>query len=236
MSEVYLLTSAQAEAKPNNRLLESMETYIAQRAGSLIILPMIGRDASEDWRSLHPTFDEYDVEYGTRKINDGIQIEQFHVKPNAIDPVTGLQRFAQRERTQVFASPKQRMKAIPDTSRTHTKFLVTTGAVTLPNYSTGDDNSAERRRLGSIAKRDHEFGALVVEASGIRQYFMRHVASNNGGAFIDLGTKYDGTEITEGIRPEALVCGDWHSGRSDHGVIETTLDIVTGKQIGRAHV
>jgi len=226
MSEVYLLTSAQAEAKPNNRLLESMETYIAQRAGSLIILPMIGRDASEDWRSLHPTFDEYDVEYGTRKINDGIQIEQFHVKPNAIDPVTGLQRFAQRERTQVFASPKQRMKAIPDTSRTHTKFLVTTGAVTLPNYSTGDDNSAERRRLGSIAKRDHEFGALVVEASGIRQYFMRHVASNNGGAFIDLGTKYDGTEITEGIRPEALVCGDWHSGRSDHGVIETTLDMI----------
>lgn len=224
MSERYLITSAQAEARPNYKLLESMETYLAQNAGRLVILPMIGRDASQDWRSLHPTFDEYDVAYDTRKLNDGIQIEQFHVKPNQIDPVTGLQRFAQRERTQVFASPKQRMKAIPDTSRDHTKFLVTTGAVTFPNYSTGDDNSAERRRLGAIAKRDHEFGALVVETVGVKQYFMRHITSGNRGAFIDLGTMYDGKEITEGIRPEAMVLGDWHSGRSDPEVISTTLE------------
>lgn len=225
MSEKLLITGAQACARPNEALLESMDTYIAQNAGRLVILPMIGLNASQDWTELDPSFADRDVEYGNRKLNEHIQIEQFHVRPYQIDPVTGLQRFAQRERTQVFASPKQRMKAIPDTSRTHTKFLVTTGAVTFPNYATSSDVSAERRRLGEIARRDHELGGLVVELAGDR-YFMRHIASGNRGAFIDLGTKYDGKEVIGGIRPDAMVLGDWHSGRSDPEVIATTLDML----------
>lgn len=226
MSEVHLLTSAQAMARPHERLLESMETYVAERAGRLTVLPMIGRDASEDWRELHPRVAELEVEYGTRKLNDNIQIEQFHVKPNAIDPVTGLQRFAQRERTQVFASPKQRMKAIADTSRTHTKFLITTGALTHPNYSTGDDNSAERRRLGAIAQRDHVLGGLVVEVANRDTYYMRHITSNGTGSFVDLGTKYDGREITEGIQPDAMVLGDYHCGRTDRDVLRATYGMI----------
>lgn len=222
----HLITSAQANVRPNNRLLQSMETYAGEREADMTILPMIGKNASEDWRQLHRAFDDYPVQYGSLMLNDSIQIEQFHVKPQAVDPSTGLRRFAQRERTQVFASPKQRMTAIPDASREHTKFLVTTGAVTMPNYSTGDDNLAERRRLGSIARRDHEFGALVVETLGNKGYFMRHVRSGNRGAFIDLGTRYDGKEVEEGIRPDAMVLGDWHSGRTDPDVLDGTLDMI----------
>ncbi len=42
MSESYLVTSAQAEARPNEKLLRSMESYVAENAGHLIVLPMIG--------------------------------------------------------------------------------------------------------------------------------------------------------------------------------------------------
>lgn len=226
MSETYLITSAQAQARPNEALLQSMETYVAEQAGRLVVLPMIGRDAKEDWTNLDPAFSDYDVEYGTRKLNDKIQIEQFHVRPYQIDPVQGLNRFAQRERSQVFASPKQRMKAIPDASRVDTKFLVTTGAITHPNYATSEDVSAERRRLGNIAKRDHEYGGLIVEVANNQQYFMRHIASNQKGAFIDLGTRYDGTEVTEGIRPDAITLGDYHCGRSDPVVLQATYDML----------
>lgn len=226
MSETYLITSAQAEAKPHPQLLESMESFVAQQAGKLIVLPMIGRDARQDWTNLHPTLQEQDVEYGTRKLNDRIQIEQFHVRPYQIDPIQGLNRFAQRDRTQVFASPKQRLRPIADSLRDHPKFLVTTGAVTQPNYATTEDVSAERRRLGNIAKRDHVLGGLVVQIANKDTYYMRHITSNGTGSFIDLGTKYDGDEVTEGIRPDAMVLGDYHCGRTDRDVLRATYGMI----------
>jgi len=225
MSETHLITSVQAEARPNEKLLRSMETLVAERAGSLVLLPMIGRDASEDWRSLHPRFDDMDVEYGTRVLNDKIQIGQFHIKPQAIDPTTGLQRFAQRGRTQIIASPKQFQKPIPHSVKKHPKFLVTTGALTNPNYANGDDNSAERRRLGSIALRDHTLGGLLVEVADSDTYYMRHVTSNGTGSFVDLGKKYSGDEITE-AKCEALVLGDYHCGRTDPDVLEATYRMI----------
>ena len=227
MSETYLLTGAQAEARPNEALLRSMQTYIAEMAGSLVILPMIGRDARQDWHDLHPAFADMDVEYGTRKLNDRVQIEQFHVRPYQIDPVQGLKRFVQRDRTQVFASPKQRMQPVADSLREHPKFLVTTGAVTEPNYATSEDTSAERRRLGNIAKRDHVLGGLVVQVANSNTYYMRHITSNGTGSFIDLGTKYSGEEVQEGIRPEAMVLGDYHCGRTDKDVLEATRQMIS---------
>lgn len=225
MSEVYLVTSSQAEARPNERLLESMETFVAERAGSLIVLPMIGRDASEDWQSQHPRVQELDVAYGNRRLNDRIEIGQFHIKPQAIDPTTGLQRFAQRGRTQIIGSPKQFQRPIPHSLKKHPKFLVTTGALTNPNYANGDDNSAERRRLGSIALRDHTFGGLVVEVADTDTFYMRHVTSNGRGSFVDLGKRYDGKEITE-AKTDALVLGDYHCGRSDPEVLEATYQMI----------
>lgn len=225
MSEVYLVTSAQAMARPNERLLESMESYVAERAGSLVVLPLIGRDASEDWQSQHPDVQQLDVEYGSRKLNDRIQIGQFHIKPQAIDPLTGLQRFAQRGRTQIVGSPKQFQRPIPHSVKQEPKFLVTTGALTNPNYANGDDNSAERRRLGSIALRDHTFGGLVVEVKDSNTFYMRHITSNGRGSFVDLGKKYDGKEITE-AKTDALVLGDYHCGRSDRDVLETTYQMI----------
>lgn len=224
-SSKHLITAVQAEAKPHEKLLESMETYVAENAGRLTLLPMIGRDASEDWRSLHHRFDDMDVEYGTRVLNDRIQIGQFHIKPQAIDPTTGLQRFAQRGRTQIIASPKQFQKPIPHSVKKHPKFLVTTGALTNPNYANGDDNSAERRRLGSIALRDHTYGGLVVEVADSNTYYMRHVTSNGTGSFVDLGKRYSGQEITE-AKCDALVLGDYHCGRTDLEVLYATHKMI----------
>lgn len=226
MAERYLITSAQAEAKPNKKLLNSMGTYATEMSAQLIVLPMIGNSAQQDWTELHPDFEDYDVEYGTRKLGSNVQIEQFHVRPYQVDPVTGLSRFAQRETTQIFASPKQRMKAIPHSVRRHPKFLVTTGAITNPNYATSADVSAERRRLGNIALRDHVFGGLVVEVEDSNTFYMRHVTSNGRGSFVDLGTKYHGEEVTPDQRCEALVLGDYHCGRTDPEVLETTYDMI----------
>ena len=135
-----------------------------------------------------------------------------------------MQRFAQRK-TQIVASPKQFQRPIPHSVKKHPKFLVTTGALTNPNYANGDDNSAERRRLGSIALRDHTLGGLVVEVADTDTFYMRHITSNGTGSFIDMGKKYDGKESTE-AKSEELELGDYHCGRTDPEVLLATYRMI----------
>lgn len=224
-NERFVISAAQAEAKPHRNLLRSLKTYTEAVGGKMIILPLIGRDAKQDWTDLDPAFADMDVEYGQRKLNDNIQLAQFHVRPYQIDPVVGLNRFVQRETTQVFASPKQRLKPVAHSTRHHPKFLVTTGAVTEPNYATTEDTSAERRRLGEIAKRDHTYGGVVVEVKDNNVFYMRHITANKGGKFVDLGTSYDGEEVNPAAC-EALVLGDYHCGRTDPDVLEATYKMI----------
>ena len=81
MSETYLITGAQAEAKPHPQLLESMESFVAQHAGKLVVLPMIGQDARQDWTNLHPTLLAQD-DYMWYKLND---LEDHNLLPGHSD-------------------------------------------------------------------------------------------------------------------------------------------------------
>jgi len=225
--KTYVITSAQALAKPNDQFLDSLESYIDKMHAELIILPMIGSSASEDYvpENFHERILEYGLLYERKPLNENIGIEQFNVRPYQIDPITGLQRFAQRERSLIFASPKQRWKYIPHSNSKMPKALITTGSSTEPNYATGDDVSAERRRLGNIALRDHEYGAIVVEVINEKKYHWRNLVSQKNGKFSDLGVEYDGRKLRD-VRPLAMVCGDWHTGYTDRKVRKATLDMI----------
>lgn len=91
----YVITSAQAYANPHTNFLKGLDTYVTERNADLVILPMIGQSANEDVDGLKPEISDRDVEYSKRRLNDNLQIEQFNVRPYQIDPITGLQRFAQ---------------------------------------------------------------------------------------------------------------------------------------------
>lgn len=233
--KTVVITSAQSYATPNSDFLDSLKEYEQTNSAHTIVLPMIGKNASEDLEGIDETFKDYDVEYGKRRLNRHIGIEQFHVRPYQIDPITGLQRFAQREQTKIFASPKQRLQPIPHSNRKHPKYLVTTGACTHPNYAMGSDVSAERRRLGDIARRDHVYGALVVEMPDDDVFYMRHVRSTEAGRFVDLGITYNGSE-TGKAKVEALVLGDYHVGRTDPVVREATHRMIARLQPERLFV
>jgi hypothetical protein len=226
--KTYVVTSAQAFAKPNNEFLDSLENYVDKMHAELIVLPMIGNSAREDYflRYFHPRIQDYGLEYGSIALNENIGIEQFNVRPYQIDPITGLERFAQREKSLIFASPKQRWRYIPHSNSKMPKALITTGAATKPNYATSNDVSAERRRLGNIALRDHEYGAIVVEILNGKKYHWRNIDSQKNGKFTDLGIEYENNRIRE-TKPLAMVCGDWHTGYTDKKVRNATLKMIS---------
>lgn len=223
----YLITTAQANARVNKEFQESIETLQKEHNAELVVLPTIGQSANDDYEPENfPEDLEGLIEFSDkRSLNNNIALEQFNVRPYQIDPITGLDRFAQRETSLIFASPKQRWRYIPHSNKKLPKALITTGAITKPNYATGHDVSAERRRLGNIARRDHEYGAILVKVNGPEKYHWRNIIAQTNGKFCDEAKLYDGKNVEE-QRPLAMVCGDWHVGYTVPEVRRATLRMI----------
>jgi hypothetical protein len=205
--KTYIITSAQAYASPHTHFWEGLVACAKANKAELIVLPMIGNCAAEDWDQIHSLFQSH-LEYNRKKLNSNIAIEQFNVRPYQIDPLTGLNRFAQQGHSVIFASPKQRLQTVPHSNQKSPAFLITTGACTRPNYATSSDVSAERRRLGDN-----------------KRYHFRNLRANSYGEFVDLGVKYSGDK-TSNAQLEAMVLGDWHNGQTDPVVKQATYEMI----------
>lgn len=141
-------------------------------------------------------------------LNSNIFLSTIKLSAKHIDPITGLGRIGQREGTFIYASPKQRLKSSPVSNTKPPHFLMTTGAITVPDYTSSNYMS---NRTAYIANHDHVMGGLIVEIGDSDEYHFRQFQCDNKGRFIDLGVQYDG-KATKEIAPEAFVLGDWHAG------------------------
>ncbi len=234
-SKKYIITSAQACATPHRNFMDGLERYSKENGSEIIILPMIGMSAREGIKpktddegnssgGLADFFQKYDVEFERRKLNNNLHIEQFYVQPQNIDPLTSQLDFAYT--SVIFASPKQRMKAISDSNFKMPRLVVTTGACTLPRYANPDNSTdGERWRRGSIARKQHIFGGWVVEIEGDERFHLRNIRATGEGKFVDLGKKYDGNDVSKS-ELEAIVYGDWHVGYTDPFVRKANYEMM----------
>jgi hypothetical protein len=212
----YVITSAQHNAPVYDNLMDGLENYCKINDAELIILPMRGKSIEEEEMAARVRIHNQISSY--YKLNDKIRISNYEILPQQIDPITGLARFTQSDVSTVFASPKQRLKVVPNSNSKLPKVLMTTGAVTEPNYR---DN-----RIGRIARKDHTPGAIVVETVGNTEYHFRQLSSLKNGVFYDLGERYDGLKDPETERLEALVIGDWHYGDVNKKVRTETFEMI----------
>lgn len=219
MIKRYVITSAQCAAGVNSQLLETLQGYCSHNKADLIVLKMPGKTIRED--ILSSSLGGFDILDGSYKLNRKISIKKWNVKPQQIRPLTGLARFTKRDHSTIIASPKQELRTVPNTNKSgkFPKLLLTTGAVTHPRYNL-------EHRVGTIAKEDHKYGALVVEIVNDTAYHVRHLAALKNGKVYDMGTLYDGKNVIEGSRLELMVLGDWHTGDTDSKVAGATIKMI----------
>lgn len=232
--KTYVITSVQAiqsdkhaekygrdrtKGAPITHLIKGLEHYCNVKEAGLIILTMQGMDASE--REIHPDLLEREDVYKphVRRLNDKVMISDILVPPQNIDPATSRERFVQQEGSMVYAHSKQRLKAIPKSNSKLPRLLATTGSVTLPNYN-------ETNNRGDVAKREHTYGAVVVEVLDKRFYNLRHIKAQKDGKFVDMGLKFDGKRKPTKANVEALVFGDIHVGDTDPKTREANYEMI----------
>lgn len=136
-------------------------------------------------------------------------------QPTATYPLTGFQGIA-GEATAILGHPKLHLQSLPVLEGRPHQILLTTGAVTLPNYS---DSKA-----GAKAKSKHKYGFTIVEKDDKEHFFVRQVEALKNGSFIDLifSVRDGAVETIDTCR--ALVQGDSHNRWLDEEIQDIRLN------------
>lgn len=164
------------------------------------------------------------VQHDPVLLGDGlIFCAEMNTLPTAVQPLSGLDAYT-GSRWGIFPHAKYQLRTIATMKDALSKQIMTTGAVTLPNYI--------RKKAGVKAQFHHIIGAIVVSVAPDGAFWCRPVQANDleDGSFYDLDRFVSKGKVTTGHRPEALVCGDIHREKLDPVVALTTwgLDVETG--------
>lgn len=139
------------------------------------------------------------------------------IQPTASTPLTGLEMIT-GETTTIVGHPKSSLKPVPIMEGHPKKILLTTGAVTLPNYT--DSKSGKRGEF------HHTLGFVIVEIKDDETFFIRQVEADENGNFIDLFYEVFDGKVFDLDYAEALVWGDTHVGSLNQDLLQPTRELI----------
>lgn len=213
----FIITTAVSGKEIDENCFKALQTYEELEDAMIIIQPC------EDVASRNSIFD-YELDRRLRYcgfafkdlyLNKKFYLSSISVSAKQINPLTGLERLAQAKGSMALASPKQYLSFVANSNTKMPRALMTTGAITVPDYSTDKSMS---KRTSYLAEFDHVMGAIIVEVEDDRIFHFRQIQFDDDGSFYDLGWKYnpDGTVedvFAEGSKEKPkLVFGDTHVG------------------------
>lgn len=226
----FVITTAVTGCAVDEGFLASLKTFCKTNKAALLIL--VASDPAHNKEHNRGGYGTID----SKLVKECIVVEDTHLNSNffistiklsakQINPTTGLSDIGQREGSFVFASPKQSMLLESTSNEKLPHVMMTTGAITKPNYRT-DMYMSERTAY--IAENHHVMGAVYVHILDDESYGYTQIQTmNEEGSFVHFGKRYfpNGKVVTEA--PEVMVCGDWHSGETDPLVRKCTEEMLS---------
>lgn len=200
--ERYIITSAVNNSEVFEEGLKSLENYCFYNDAELIILPISYNPLklSKDEIKFNPKLEKY-IERNNFSIGNRVSVlPEVNIRPTAIKPLQGVKSMG-LEHNMIIGHTRLHLEAIASLERNNSLQVVTTGAITKPNYTLS--------KIGAKAKFHHVHGAVIVEVSD-DEFFMRQVVIDNEGTFYDLDVKYMPMGVFENQTAEVISYGDIH--------------------------
>lgn len=218
----FVITTAVTGMPIHKLFYNNLKDYCKRNKALLLILPT-SDPAVKGWE-LDGLLANEKVVFSDLALNNNLFISSFKTSAKQTNPLTGIKRIGQRERSTIVASPKQFLEYVPIATDKLSHALMTTGAITLPNYRSAEKYMSQRTAY--IAEFDHKMGAIVVNIKDQETFQFRQIQAEYGtGAFNDLGINYSNGAVKDST-PEALVLGDIHVGSTDPVVQRVTDNII----------
>lgn len=220
----FIISAAQDKTTVHEDFLNNLKAYAKYLDAEILIggftySKKLFIDNDPRVRSDDVWFDESLDEY---IIHDRVELgdnilfcAEMNTLPTAVQPLSGLETYT-KSKWGIFPHAKVQLRSIATMMNSSAKQIMTTGAVTLPNYI--------RRKAGVKAEFHHIIGAVVVSLYPDGAFFCRHIHAKNltDGSFYDLNRYISNGKVEDGHRPDALVHGDIHIEKIDPEVALTT--------------
>lgn len=139
------------------------------------------------------------------------------VQPTASTPLSGLNSITSLESC-IIGHPRVHLKSLPVLDDYPNKLLLTTGAVSVPNYTD--------TKTGVKGAFHHTFGFVIVELDD-DIFHVRQVQCSDDGSFYDLNT-FVSNGICKDAAAEtypAIILGDLHYGNHSDVALSASLDM-----------
>lgn len=205
----FIVTGVVQGAEPCIPFIQSLRRMARHYSAELVFLPMRAHVRPNEAQPgyfheyFHPAIERGEM-VSEFVFNRHLKASDFHLNPQMILSLTGLDRFT--DTSVLIAHPKLFMRHIAVGHNKTPRVIHTTGVCTLGDYQTN--------RMGALASLDHTIGAILVELDG-DSFHLRQLECMDGATVIDLGTCFH----PEGRRSKAkcvsLTLGDVHAGQHD---------------------
>lgn len=208
-NKTFFITTAVSGAPVFKEALQAVKNSFCKKTGAQLLVIPCADPAAKTVSSGMSQFLQENLVIENVDLNSNIGIQAIRLSAKQINPTTGLGRMGQRNKSIIFASPKQSLEFVPISNNKMPHALMTTGAITLPAYDTEKYMS---QRTAYIAEHDHILGGLIVEIEDDSNYHFRTVTFSKDGSFTDLGTKYSADGSVKFTSIKVLTLGDRHVG------------------------
>ncbi len=233
-----IVTAAQFGAVLNTEVWQSLKRYAAHRGYELVVLPIkygpvmtvYQKETAE--RVLTSTFDEAlkgHMLFEDLKLAGGaLNLNVLRLRPTLDKFLTD--RVCERggNASQIYAAPKLELEHRPRLMHDYPKAIMTTGAVTHPDYNV--DNLGQQDRAGELAAAEHTYAGILVEFSSKKTFHFRQLLASKEGEVFDIEPIHGGAvRVTpksiehdpDGV--DAAYLGDWHTEKTHPDVREVTF-------------
>lgn len=224
----FIIGWGQAETKVHTQLLKNIECYAKEIDASIHIIagryksPISlkgSKDLAKNEKNTKLFWAEELLPYldaARHKIHKHLCIlSDVKVQPTASTPLSGMNGITGLESC-IIGHPRVHLKSLPVLEGYPNKLILTTGAVTLENYT--DSKSGKKGEF------HHQFAFVIVELDG-DIFHVRQIIASNDGSFYDLHNFVDKETVFLHSGAEAIIFGDLHLTEEDEQAVNTSFEI-----------
>jgi len=207
--QTFVVTWAQNATPVFAPFLKSIKTYLKHNDAQLLVVPGRYKNATSVWTKQqeddewwHKDIEPYLCGNETKLDRNLTLLADLPIQPTAVNPLSGSVKTQSGPLSCIVGHPQIAQETVATPQSKLAKIVMTTGAITKPNYS--------KSRAGKQGEFHHEYGAVIVEIDGPR-FHVRHIIADGHGKFYDFDKLYNGDKVTKGHRAACFVSGDFHA-------------------------
>lgn len=219
----FLITWAQNNTPVHGKFFDNMKAYAEFIGADIHVIAgryknptSVFTDRDEDYWM--PELDPY-LDANRHSVHKYVSVmSDVKIQPTAVNPMSGLEGMSGINSC-IFGSPKVQMEMIPVLEGNKPKMMLTTGSVTVMNYT--DSKSGKKGEF------HHIYGFVVVEIKDKETFFVRQVTGDDKtGAFSDLYYRVEDGQVKDIDGISAAILGDIHYGNHDQEVLDKTFELL----------